>query len=610
MVAPVPPDAAPTTLDGWRTRALRPSIDAALARIWAAGPDPAWISLATTAQVEAQLAWIEARPDAHLPLRGVPFAVKDNIDVAGWTTTAACPAFAYTARSTARVVERLLAAGAVLLGKTNLDQFATGLVGTRSPYGAVPNAFDPAYISGGSSAGSASVVARGLVAFALGTDTAGSGRVPAGFNNLVGMKPTPGRVSNDGVLPACRSLDCVSVFALLAGDAARILALIEHAPGEADAEARFHPAVGDGPAHFPAAPRIGCPAAPEFYGDAAYAAAFDAACARLQALGALVERIDLAPFREVARLLYEGPYVAERYTVLGALLESHPECIDPAVRTVVGSARRFSAADAFRAEYRRRELEVPTRQVWQRCDMLMVPTAPTLPTLAAVAAEPLLRNQELGYYTNFVNFLGLAAVAVPAGFTAAGLPFGVTFMAPGGSDAALLAWAAQWQASLALPLGHHLGPYPGATPTLAGPRAAPRLRLAVVGAHLAGLPLHHQLQERGAQAVRRCRTAPRYRLYALPAVPGGVAKPALARDPARGLPIEVEVYDIASTEIGAFLAQIPPPLGLGSIELDDGSWVHGFICEPWALTDAPDISVHGGWRAYLAATGNGAQGRG
>ena len=472
MAAPSPslvPSSMPSLMSspafaGWRSLPPRAAAARAMQRLGEHSGDPAWIAVATAQQLEQQLVRIESLPAESLPLRGLPFAVKDNIDVAGWVTTAGCPAFAHTATHTARAVQKLMDAGAVLIGKTNLDQFATGLVGTRSPYGAVPNTFDPACVSGGSSSGSASVVARGLVAFALGTDTAGSGRVPAGFNNLVGMKPTPGRVSIDGVLPACRTLDCLSIFALLAADAAEVLAVMEHAEGEAQQEPAFRSAglgaQAIGPARFGARPRVGCPMRPEFFGNLAYAAAFDAATAHLQGHGIAPHAVDMAPFFDVARLLYEGPWVAERHTVLEALLARAPDVLEPTVRRVVSAATRFSATDAFRAEYRLRELEVLTHAVWRHVDMLMLPTAPTHPTLADVAREPVLRNSELGLYTNFVNLLGLAAVAVPAGFTPAGLPFGVSFVAPGGSDAALLAWAAQWQASLRLPLGCRLGPFP------------------------------------------------------------------------------------------------------------------------------------------------------
>lgn len=589
----------PYTLTGWRCAYADGTLTVreALQRVRSAlqANDPAWIHRCDDAFVEAQVAALERVGRAGRPLYGVPFAVKDNIDVAGLPTTAACPAFAYTARRTAASVRRLMEAGAVLVGKTNLDQFATGLVGTRSPYGEVPNSFDPRYVSGGSSSGSASVVARGLVPFALGTDTAGSGRVPAGFNNIVGLKPTPGLVSTDGVLPACRSLDCVSVFALTVSDAALVLSLME---GLEPGEARFH-AAAPRPAAFPESLRIGVPRQPHCQGDAGYEAAFAQALEQAGRLGAQLVEVDLSVLHEVAALLYDGPWVAERYAVLEPLLQREPDAVDAVVRRVVEAARGQEAVAAFRGQYRLRELAEQAACLWQAVDVLMVPTAPTLPERSAVAAEPVLRNSELGRYTNFVNLLGQAALAVPAGFTPAALPFGVTFIAPGGSDAALAVLGARWQAALGLPLGRRLARAELADLQLdRNARAEPTLPIAVVGAHLAGMPLHGQLVERGCRLRRRTRTAPRYRLYALAGtVP---PKPGLARAD-DGAGIEVEVYDMPVHAVGSFLALIPAPLGLGSVELENGQWVQGFICEPWGLAGAQDITCHGGWRAYLAS---------
>lgn len=419
-------------------------------------PDPAWICVATPAQLEAQLDTLGRRSPHDCPLYGVPFAVKDNIDAAGWTTTAACPDFAYVAARTARVVERLMQAGAVLLGKTNLDQFATGLVGTRSPYGWVPNAFSPEHISGGSSSGSASVVARGLVAFALGTDTAGSGRVPAGFNNLFGIKPTPGIVSNAGVVPACRTLDCVSLLTLTAADAGIVFPVLS-GPGAVSAAEPVFNRPAQTRFALPMKPRVGIPRTP-FFVSASYRKLFDASRAHLQSLQCSQDTFDLVPFSDVGSLLYQGPWTAERYAVAGALIEQGAPGVDPVVAEVISAGKLYSAVDAFNALYRLRELEAQTRPVWDEFDVLMVPTAPNLPTHAEICAAPIARNSELGAYTNFVNLLALAAVAVPFGFTGDGLPFGVTFIAPGGSDWALLELAARWQRSRALPLGSNLRP--------------------------------------------------------------------------------------------------------------------------------------------------------
>lgn len=602
MTAPTPP----LTLADWRAAyATGASPAALLARLRASQPadDPAWIHRCDEAYIAAQLARLAALPGApDLPLYGVPFAVKDNIDVAGLPTTAACPAFAHVATETATVVQRLMAAGAVLLGKTNLDQFATGLVGTRSPYGEVPNAFDPAYVSGGSSSGSASVVARGLVAFALGTDTAGSGRVPAGLNNLVGLKPTPGSVPMAGVLPACRTLDVVSVFALTVQDAARVMAVMEGADGEPGFQRWPLQPAWLGRTDQPL--RVGVPQDPGCDAALGYDLAFEQAQAQLRQWGITPMPIDMAPLHAVARLLYDGPWVAERYTVVRDLMQRRPGALDATVHAVIAAAGRYSAADAFDARYALEALRQQTAPLWQQIDLLMVPTTPTAPTRAAVAAAPVQRNSELGRYTNFVNLLGQAALAVPSGFAASGLPFGVTFIAPGGSDAALAHLGARWQAARGLPLGCRLreaGADELAAPLALAPASAPTLAVAVVGAHLAGMPLHGQLVERGCRLLERTTTAAAYRLFALPGTTP--PKPGLARvaDGEGGEAIAVEVYEMPQAALGSFLALIPPPLGLGSVQLASGAWVKGFICEGAALQGATDISAHGGWRAYLAA---------
>jgi allophanate hydrolase len=583
-------------LRAYREGSLTPAQHVAALRRAMPADDPAWILRCDDGFVRAQLEALQGRSPDGLPLYGIPFAVKDNIDVASLPTTAACPAFAYVPSASATAVSRLQAAGAILLGKTNLDQFATGLVGTRSPYGAVPNAWAPTYVSGGSSSGSASVVARGLVPFALGTDTAGSGRVPAGFNNIVGLKPTPGRVGMQGVLPACRTLDVLSVFALTVSDAARVLHVIDGADGGPVFQ---HHALR--PARWPKGLRVGVPRALHWPGHEGYDACWPGALATCQQLGFEVRAVDLAPLHEVAGLLYDGPWVAERHAVLQALLASDPDAIDPVVRRIVDTAGRHDATAAFRAQYRLHELAREAAALWQEVDVLMVPTAPMLPTLAEVAADPVGRNATLGLYTNFVNLLGWSALAVPAGFTASRrLPFGVTFIAPGGSDAALAMLGADWQRTTALPPGTMPGRLPDDDLALAAqaPIAAePMLSLAVVGAHLQGLPLHGQLAERRARLRERTCSAPRYRLHALR---GSVPpKPGLARVAEGGSAIELEVYELPQSEIGSLLALIPPPLGLGSIELASGEWVKGFICEPCGLAGALDISAHGGWRAYL-----------
>ncbi|MES2090487.1 MAG: allophanate hydrolase [Pseudomonadota bacterium] len=577
--------------------------------------DPAWICRASTVCIQQQLDRLTGHSPATLPLYGIPFAVKDNIDVAGLLTTAACPAYAYTPTRSATAVERLLAAGAIVVGKTNLDQFATGLVGTRSPYGAPSCTFSADHVSGGSSSGSAVLVARGEVPFALGTDTAGSGRVPAGFNNLVGLKPTPGLVPTTGVVPACKTLDCVSIFALTAADAGRVLAVMEGPePG-----APVFNVVSLQPPRLPNRLRVGVPMAPEFFGDEAYAAAFEQSKPSWKDLRDVdgqpwpvqLVPVDMGPFMAVARLLYDGPWVAERYAAIRPFFDAQYEQLNPVVRSILEGAHQYDAADAFAGQYRLRELAATTLPIWSDIDVLMVPTAPTLPTHASVAADPIGCNAQLGTYTNFVNLLGLAALALPSGFTPAGLPFGITLIAPGGSDAALVDLGALWQQIL-----NRSGPSPWdaglgspsafdlSWPVAAQPQAEPMLLLSVVGAHLRGMPLHWQLTDRRARLVASTRTAPRYRLLALPGtVP---PKPGLVRisadaPPQDGHAIEVEVYAVPQSSVGSFLAMIPPPLGLGSVELEDGSWVKGFICEPCGLDGAQEISHFAGWRAYMSS---------
>jgi allophanate hydrolase len=614
-----PAEHVPVTIAGllaaYQAGSLHPAqvLSALLAR-WQALPpeqDPAWITRGDAAFLQAQLDALEGQSPATLPLYGIPFAVKDNIDVAGLPTTAACPAYAFQPEASAEFVRRLVAAGAIVVGKTNLDQFATGLVGTRSPYGVPSSTFSAAHVSGGSSSGSAVAVARGEVPFALGTDTAGSGRVPAGFNNLVGLKPTPGLVPMRGVVPACKTLDVISVFTLTAPDAAQVLRVVE---GLQPGEAAFN-AVTLQPPRLPSPLRVGIPARAEFFGDADYAACFEQAKAQWAQLTdadgspwpiTFVE-VDLQPFFDVAAMLYNGPWVAERYAAIEAFIETQPEAMNPVVRGIVEQARQHDAVSAFKGQYRLQALAAHTLATWGDVDVLMVPTAPTHPTLAQLEADPVGRNSQLGTYTNFVNLLGLAALALPSGFTPWGMPFGITLIAPGGSDAALLDLGVHWQQACALPTLGHTAQAPAASdlawPLAAMPRAEPVMALAVVGAHLSGMPLHGQLTERRARLLARTHTAPRYQLFALPGtVP---PKPGLARVAAEapaedGHAIAVEVYAIPLSAIGSFLALIPSPLGLGSVELADGSWVKGFICEPCGIAGADDISHFGGWRAYIA----------
>lgn len=506
--------------------------------------------------------WIAPIPEkapAEGPLRGLTFAIKDNIDYGGVPTTAGCPAFAYTPAVSAPVVTLFEDAGAKAVGKTNLDQFATGLVGVRSPYGACASVFDAAYISGGSSSGSAVAVASGQVDFSLGTDTAGSGRVPAAFNNIYGLKPTKGVLSTTGVVPACASLDCVSIFTRDVRTAQRVFAVAK--PREAV------PAFANG------AFRFGVPKAEqlEFFGDSEAAALFDGAVDKLKMAGGVAVEFDYAPFRDAAQLLYSGPWVAERYVAVGGFLEGHPDDAHPVVKNIILGGKNYTAADTFRAMYKLEELKARTLATWATVDVLLLPTTGTTYKISEVEAEPVKLNTNLGYYTNFVNLLDLAALAIPAGFRPNGLPFGVSLIGQANSDWALLDLAARLEET----------------------------RVTVVGAHLSGQPLNKQLTERGARLLKTCKTAREYRLYALANTTP--PKPGLVREPGYSGPgIEVEVWGMPTRHLGSFLALIPPPLGLGSVTLDDGTAATGFLCEPAGLQGAKEITQLGGWRNYLA----------
>lgn len=515
-------------------------------------------------------------------LRGVSFAIKDNIDLAGVPTTAGCPEYASTPKTSAPVVQRLMAAGAVPLGKTNLDQFATGLVGVRSPYGFPDNPHGAGLIPGGSSSGSAVAVAAGLCDFSLGTDTAGSGRVPAAFNNLVGLKPTKGLLSTRGVVPACRSLDCVSIFTRTVADAAEVL----RAAAGYDPDDPFsrHAQPPLSPEAWP--PRLGVPRADqrEFFGNADAARLFAEAIARWRSLGATIVEIDYAPFAAAARLLYEGPWVAERYAAIQDLIERKPDALYPVTRRIIESARSLTATQAFTASYRLAELRRQAEPVWETIDALLTPTAGTIYRVAEVEADPVRLNSNLGYYTNHMNLLDLCGLAVPAGFLPGGAPWGVTLSAPAFCDDRLLRLGARF-----------LGEAP---PVQALAPTGPSTRVAVCGAHLSGLPLNGQLTRVGAKLVQATTTAPQYRLYALPGtVP---PKPGMVRVDGEGAAIAVEVWELPVSTYGAFVAGIPAPLGIGTITLADGSSVQGFVCEAAALRGAEDITRFGGWRAYLA----------
>jgi allophanate hydrolase len=586
-----------TLADGYDSGALSVTavMETVLARIEAAGDDHVWIARCCAEEVLGRAARLDAlsrEQAAALPLFGVPFAVKDNIDVAGIPTTAACPDFAYTPERTATVVQRLRDAGAILIGKTNLDQFATGLVGVRSPYGVPRNPFDARYVPGGSSSGSAVAVSSGLVSFSLGTDTAGSGRVPAAFNNVVGLKPTRGALSTDGVVPACRSLDCVSIFALTSDDAAAVF----------DVACAFDPQdpysrpLGYKP--LPAAFRFGVPQAADlhFFGDEASESLFATAVERLTALGGHPVAMDFAPFRETAELLYSGPWVAERMAAIEPFLRSHPDSIHPVTYAITTNADRYSAVDTFRAMYRLEELRRAASAVWEKMDVLLVPTAGTIYTVDQLEADPVALNSNLGTYTNFTNLLDLSAIAVPNGFGPLGLPLGVTFIAPAFHDRALADLGARWQAATGLKLG---ATGAGCPPPRTKLTPAAGIRIAVVGGHMEGLPLNHELLDLGARKLAATRTEAIYRLYALPGF--NPPRPGLLRvTEDEGHAIEAEVWEIPTERFGEFIVRIQSPLGIGTVQLERMGAVKGFLCENRGTVGAEDISHYGGWRAYAA----------
>lgn len=605
-------------LSAYAAKRLTPTevVASALARIVDIDRPEVWILRVPAADLEARARALEALYEEQggaaferMPLFGVPFAVKDNIDVAGLPTTAACEPFSTTPDTSAFAVQRLIDAGAILIGKTNLDQFATGLVGTRSPYGAVRNTEFPQYVSGGSSSGSAVAVATGCVAFSLGTDTAGSGRVPAGFNGLVGLKPSLGLVSKRGVVPACRSLDTISVFAHDVDDAWRVFSEIA-CFDPLDGYSRKVPGLG----LLRGAPRIGVPDHLEFFGDAAASQAFRAALDTLSTRLSLEPKpIDFQPLKQVCALLYDGPWVAERRAALGAFFDTHHEAIDPVVAAVIGKADGYSAVDAFNGQYALVELKRHAEQLFEAIDVLIVPTAPTQPLIADVQANPVELNSQLGYYTNFVNLLDLCALAVPCQRRHDGLPAGITLIAPSGADRRLAELGARIQALFA---GGNELPSESETAAVAEPTTRiataanaleplpfqePTVALAVVGAHLRGQPLNWQLQEAGARFVMATHTAADYTLYALANTQP--PKPGLVRVTDRqGAPIAVEVWEVPLRNFGKFVADVPAPLGIGTVQLAGGLAVKGFICEPAAICNgsgALDITSFGGWLAYL-----------
>lgn len=557
--------------------------------------DPAiFISLRDEKAAIAEVEKLAARDAASLPLYGVPVAVKDNIDALGFPTTAACPAFSYTPTHDSTAVERLRAAGAIIIGKTNLDQFATGLVGVRSPHGIPKNSIREDLIPGGSSSGSAVAVGAGLVPLSLGTDTAGSGRVPAMLNNIVGLKPSLGMISTAGLVPACRTLDCISVFALTVDDAALALSVMA-GPDQADPFSRDRPL---GPlTPFPANLRLGVPRNGQliFFGDKKAEAAYGEALKRWTALGAELVEFDLEPFYETARLLYEGPWVAERYLVIKNLLASAPDSIHPVTREITAAGARLTAADTFSALYRLQGLRKIAERTFANIDALVLPTAPTAYTTAQVMANPIELNSRLGTYTNFVNLLDLCGLAVPAAMRTDGIPFGITLLGPAGRDALLASIGRVFHADTKLTVGAKgVAQAPLAALAASGGDEIP---IAVVGAHLSGMALNGELKTLNATLIEATRTAPDYKLYALKTTP---PKPGMLRvEAGAGASIELEIWSLSSSAFGRFVNAIPAPMAIGTIRLADGRSVKGFLVEPAVLGEAQDITAYGGWRAFM-----------
>jgi allophanate hydrolase len=560
--------------------------------------DPAiFISLRDERDAIAEAEALTKKDAAQLPLYGVPFAVKDNIDALGLPTTAACPAFSYTPTHDATAVAKLRAAGAIMIGKTNLDQFATGLVGARSPYGIPVNPIRADLIPGGSSSGSSVAVSAGLVPLALGTDTAGSGRVPAMLNNIVGLKPSLGLISTAGLVPACRTLDCISIFSLTVDDAIAALQVVA-GPDGADPFSRDRPLAAM--TAFPQNLRLGIPRNGQliFFGDKAAEAAFGDALKRWISLGATLVEFDLEPFYETARLLYEGPWVAERYLVIRNLLASSPDSIHPVTREITAAGARLTASDTFAALYRLQALRRVTERAFANLDAIILPTAPTAYSTAQVLANPIELNSRLGAYTNFVNLLDLCGLALPASMRPDGIPFGITLLAPAGKDALLASIGRVFHADTKLTLGAGSLPQPplAAVPAIAG---GDEIAIAVVGAHLSGMALNGELKELGGRLLEATATAADYKLYALDTTP---AKPGMLRvATGAGSSIELEVWALSPAAFGKFVAAIPPPLSIGTVRLADGRGVKGFIVEPADISGARDISAFGSWRTFMAA---------
>ncbi|TNF36174.1 MAG: allophanate hydrolase [Gammaproteobacteria bacterium] len=558
-----------------------------------------WIRLLTLDEIQPYLDKLKNQNLDEMPLYGIPFAIKDNIDLAGIATTAGCKEFTYVPERSAFVVDQLIKAGAIPVGKTNMDQFATGLVGVRSPepWGVCRNAFDEHYISGGSSSGSAVAVALGMVSFSLGTDTAGSGRVPAAFNNIIGLKPSRGLLSMSGVVPACRSLDCVSIFAQTVDDAN---AVFEQAAvyDAHDDYARPNP-FANNHRHYGKIAEAFVFAVPqddqlEFFGNASAQILFNEAIEKLEQMGGKKLIIDFSPFLQAARLLYEGPWVAERYVAIENMITQQPDALLPVIKTIIGGAENKSAIDAFKAEYEMQHYRRQAKQLLSKVDFLLTPTAGTIYTIEDVLNDPIRLNSNLGYYTNYMNLLDCASIAVPAGFMDNGLPFGITLVQTAMKDRLLLSYANRWQQLMNLPLGKTINRY--VTTDRHALSHAEYIPVIVCGAHLEGLALNWQLTERGAVLQKKTKSAAAYRMFV---IEGAIQRPGMVRDEQKGKAIDIEIWQVPREEFGSFVAAIPAPLGIGKVETRDGRWLPGFICEGYAVAGAREITQLGGWRQYL-----------
>ena len=564
-----------------------------------------WISTISESQLVKMLDALDGKSIDELPLYGVPFAVKDNIDFAMLPTTAGCEAYTFQPDKSSTVVQLLIDAGAIPFGKTNLDQFATGLVGVRSPWGAVNNSFNSEYVSGGSSSGSAVAVATGQVSFSLGTDTAGSGRVPAALNNIVGMKATKGLLSCTGVVPACKSLDCVTIFANSANEV-NLLLNITGQWDETDCFSRENKVTNSIDCFQPnkklSGLKVGLPAPEQlsFFGDQSAQILFSENVKRLKKEGIEIVNINFQPFLDAAKLLYEGPWVAERYAAIEDFFKADPKQCLPVIETIIGGATAYTAVDTFKAMYRLQAYKIQCDAILAQVDCVLTPTAGCAYRIKDVEADPIQLNSNLGYYTNFMNLLDYAAIALPAGILASGLPFGITLFGPAFSDRLLLSVGAQWQKLTDLTLGATQQKVINTGQVLSSSVTDSQIDIAVCGAHLSGFPLNNQLTERGGVLVKTCNTSTDYRFYALAG--GPPFRPGLIRvDDESGSAIEVEVWRLPVSNIGTFLQGIEQPLGLGKVQLDDNSWVSSFICEGYAINTAEDITHFGGWKAYIKA---------